>query len=747
MSARKTLASAVMLALWMNAVHASEAPALSAAEPTDTTQASEGEKLQEHALDAITIEGRFLESSAQSAMKMDVPVRDTPFSVQSYGQAFIESIEAVDLGQMYHYMTGVKRAGLTGFDIAFRGFKSTGDDQNSLLVDGLPGMAGRFGSPPTVALESIELVRGSMSVLYGQNQPGGFINMITKKPQVDRATNVGLRTTAYAGHGIGLSDATGYLVDLDTTGKIDEAGTFLYRVIAELGDRDTFRDFGYDKGKYLAPALTWNLGLSTVLDARVEYRHSDSSFDQGLVAPERDIRRVAPITTYYSEPGSSRVEEGTTLNLSLNHSFDNGMTWNTAYRMVDYDSQQREFSHVSVKPDNHTLTRRARHLVTSRTYHNFDSSLGMDFHTGSIAHKVTVGVSGGTGNVKETRRKFYNSKCPGEYCFDIDIYNPVYGNVPPFDDIPAYNPGNEAALTSRGFETDNIALYVSDLITINDHWKLSIGLRNFRENQELANLRDPSAPRDKKSSKKSALPMAGLLYQPDDHWTVYASYSESYVPADPANLDIHGNNPFDPLEGKQLEAGVKAEGLFDDSLNASLALFRINQLNMMNSFSCPLGVCYDQLGEARSEGVEFEANWKPTERLQMTFGYAYTNARVTKSNIPLQVGAQLANAPKHMASSWISYAFSDDWRGGFGLTHTGDYQGLVPSDKSPGLMPMPGSTIADLALTYTQPNYSVNLKLGNLFDKTYYEATGLTAPIQIVPGAPRNITLSFRAHF
>ncbi|WP_300615298.1 TonB-dependent receptor [Dokdonella sp.] len=742
MSARNRLVGAILLALAANAAHASEA-ASSDAPPQQGAQ----EQLQEHSLDSITIEGRFLETNAKSAMKMDVPVRDTPFSVQSYGQAFIESVEAVDLGQMYKYMTGVKRAGATGFDIAFRGFKSSGDDQNSLLVDGLPGLAGRFGSPPTVALESVELVRGSMSVLYGQNQPGGFINMITKKPQVERATNVGLRTTAYAGHGVGLTDANGYLVDLDTTGKVDEAGTLLYRVIGEFGDRDTFRDYGYDKGKYLAPALTWNLGLSTVLDARLEYRHSDTSFDQGLVAPQRDIRRVAPITTYYSEPGNNRVEEGTTLNLALNHTFANGMTWNTAFRAVDYDSQQKEFSHVSVKADDHTLTRRARHLKTARDYKNFDSSLGMDFRTGPVEHKTTIGVTGGKGQVDETRLKFFNSKCPGEYCFDIDVYAPVYGKVPPFDDIPAYNPGAENTLTSRRFDTDNLALYVSDLMTLTDHWKLSVGLRSFRENQELTNLRDPAAPSEKKRSKKSALPMAGLLYQPDEHWTLYASYSESYVPADPANLDVNGNNPFDPLEGKQVELGVKAEGLMDGTLNASLALFRINQLNMMNSFSCPLGVCYDQLGEARSEGVEIEANWTPTERVQMTFGYAYTDARVTKSNIPLQVGAQLANAPRHMANTWLSYAFSDDWRGGFGLTYTGAYQGLVPSDKSPGLMPMPGATVADLALTYVQPSYSVNLKLGNLFDKTYYEATGLTAPVQVVPGAPRNITLSFRATF
>lgn len=699
-------------------------------------------------LDTVTVQGVFMNTAAKSATKMDVAVMDTPFSVQSYSESFIDAIEAKDLSELFPYMTGVKKAGLTGQDISFRGFKSSGDDQNAILVDGLPGLAGRFGSPPSVGLERVELVRGSMSVLYGQNQPGGFINLITKKPKYKRETSVGLRGTTYSGAGLSLDDATGYLVDVDTTGHFDEEGKLLYRFVGETGDRDTFRDFGFDKSTYLAPSLTWNIGEATYLTAQYEHRKSKASFDQGLVAPYRDINLVAPITTFYGEPGQYREEQGDTYSLLFSHTFANDWQWNTSYRSVDYDSEQKEFSHVGIRPNGRTLNRRARHLETARTYKNFDTNLTLAFNTGeSISHKMVVGISGGKDNTRETRLKFFNSVCPGPNCFDIDIYEPVYGNAPAFDSIPSNNPATPNLLTNNGFEAKNTAFYMSDLISLGERWKISLGARNFEEKQKLSNLNDPSEAPRRKDSSKDLLPMGGILFQPNAHWTIYGSYSESYVPADPDDQDINGDNNFEPLIGEQIEFGVKTEDLLDGRVNASLAVFRINQQNVMNSFACPLGVCYDQLGEAQSEGVEIEANLRPTEHWQMTFGYAYMDAKVISSNVPVQVGAQLANAPKHTANMWSSYNFDNGFSLGGGISYVGEYQGLVPAAATPQLMPMPSYTLVDLALTYRIQQHTFNFKLGNIFDEEYYEGTGLTGQIQIVPGPPRNLTLSYRVEF
>lgn len=741
MSKVSVLSAAIFLCLTAQDAHAQQS--------TSVEEVAVEEKAA--TLDSVQVKGAFLNTAAKSATKMDVDVMDTPFSVQSYSEAFINSIEATTLSDVFNYMTGVKRAGLTGMDISFRGFKSAGDDLNSILVDGLPGMAGRFGSPPTVALDQIELVRGSMSVLYGQNQPGGFINLITKKPEYERSGSFGLRGTAYAGAGLSLGDATGYGVDFDTTGHIDEGGSLLYRFVGDHGDRDTFRDYGFDKTTYLSPSVTWNVGgagSATQITAQLEHRRSKSSFDQGLVAPDREISLVASPTTFYGEPGQFREEEGTTLSLFLLHAFDNGWQWNTSLRSVDYESEQKEFSHVGIRPNGRTLNRRARHLVTERSYDNYDTNLTMDFSTGErVGHKVVVGVSGGRNKLRENRLKFFNSVCPGEFCFDIDIYDPVYGQTPNYDDIPAHNIGSPHLLTNNGSVSRNTAFYLSDLISIGERWKVSLGVRNFSEEQELRNLRDSSEPPVEKKSRKSLLPMAGVLFQPNPNWTVYASYSESYVPADPDDVDINGDNPFEPLTGEQVEVGVKTDRWLDGRLSASLALFRIDQMNVMNSFSCSFGVCYDQLGQARSEGVEVEANLQASDNWQLKFGYAYTDARVLASNVAVQVGAKLANAPKHTANIWSDYDFGNGFSLGTGVSYIGDYEGIVPAANAPKLMPVPGYTLVDVALSYRVESHTFNLKLGNLLDEEYYEATGLTGQIQIVPGMPRNVTFSYRYSF
>lgn len=698
-------------------------------------------------IEQIVVTGKYIENESRSAMKMELPRMDTPFSVQSYSEAFADSIEANTLGDMFNYMTGVKKAGLTGVDISFRGFKSGGDDRNSILVDGMPGLSGRYGSPPSVNVESIELVRGSMSVLYGQNQPGGFINIVTKKPQYERKTSVGLRMSGFEGADLSLGDAPGYRVDIDTTGHFDQDGKLLYRFVGEYNDTEGFRDFTFDEGTYLAPSLTWNIGASTSVTAQFEYRETESSFDQGLVAPGRDIRRVAPVTTYYSEPGSAREETGMTGTLSVSHTFANDWQWNTSVRTVDYESEQREFSHVGVRPDGRTLNRRARHLLTERSYNTLDTNLTMQFDTGAISHRLIAGVTAGESRIDENRAKFFNSVCPGEFCFDIDIYNPVYRAVPAFDSIPAHNPATPHLLTNRRFESEDRAFYISDLITLTEQWKISLGVRAFEEKARMEDRRDLTVEPIEKTSKDSFLPMAGLVFQPTDGWSLYASYSESYVPADPDDVDINGENSFDPLMGEQIEVGAKVEELLDGRLTASLALFQITQNNMLNSFSCAYGVCYNQLGEARSEGVELEANISPTDNWQLLFGYAYTDARITKSNVPVQVGAQLANAPKHTANLWSSYDFNNGFILGAGVAYVGEYQGIVPSASDATLMPMPSYTIADVALTYDAGSYSLNLKVGNLFDEVHYEGTGLTAPIQIVAGPPRNVTLSARFNF
>jgi len=253
-------------------------------------------------LESVVVSGHFLGSAAQSAMKLDVPVRDTPFAVQSYTESFMKAIETTNVGDLYNYMTGVKRAGNTGYDLTIRGFKTSGTDKNAIMVDGLPGLTGRFGSPPTIGVDHIELVKGPMSVLYGQIQPGGFVNLISKKPRATESAELDVKGTGYEGGGRALGDARGYEVSADLTGPLDAGHRFLFRLIGQYYDRNLFRDFAYEKSQYGAGGLTWNASDATSATLQFEHRKVENNFDVGLAAPRGNIALVAPLAFLMGMP-------------------------------------------------------------------------------------------------------------------------------------------------------------------------------------------------------------------------------------------------------------------------------------------------------------------------------------------------------------------------------------------------------------------------------------------------------------
>lgn len=750
MKASYVQTTAILLALSAFSAHAAHA---ADAAPADVS--------------AVVVTGQFFDTGAKSAMKMNVPVLDTPYSVASYSDSFVKSVDTTELANLYSYMTGVKKAGNTGYDINLRGFSSGGTDPNAILVDGLPGLTGRYNSPPTVGIERVELVKGPMSVLYGQMQPGGFVNMITKKPEAHAATEVEARGSTYAGDHPSAFSRNGYVLSLDTTGPVGADGKVRFRVIGELSNTDKFRDFQYDHGTYVAPMVSWDIDASTTLTAQFEYRNARTSFDVGLAAPNNDISLVAPITTVYQEPGNYRSEIGTSETVFLDHEFANGLKWHTGARLVQYNSDQKELSSTgtffvagSGPNSGWRVQRRARWLQTDRKYDYIDSSLTDAFTFFGLDNKAIVGVTLGRYDIHENRLKFFNSTvrnkttglCPvGGTCLDIALYDPIHAQIPDFDSLPATNPGlaNQARLlTNRITKDTNAGLYYSDLVSLTDTLKLSLAGRTFGERQSFDEMRAPGFAPKRRKFTRAILPSAGLLYEPSRHWTAYVSYAESFVPPDITAQDVNGQNTFQPVEAKQYEAGVKTEGLWDGRLTATLALFRINETNVLTTFACDLGTCSQQVGEVRSDGVEFETNVRPLENWQIIFGYSHLNTRTLKDPTdPFQVGKRLPNVADNSANIWSRYDLPNGLGFGLGVTYTGDREGVQVTSNAPTRLDLPAYTVVDAVIYYEHANWQANLKFGNLLDERYYESAGATGPIQIAPGAPRNITLSLSARF
>lgn len=724
--------------------------------PGNESEGKSNAKPVEQNMEAVEVSGKFVAGGAHSAMKQDLDVRDTPYSVDDYSGAFMKAIETTNISDLYSYMTGISRGGATGYDISIRGFKSTQSDENAIMVDGLPGLAGRFGSPATVAADHIEVVKGPASVLYGEAQPGGFVNIITKKPQDTAAGVIDILSTAFDGHGVSPGDASGITGDFDLTGPIDSDRKFLYRVVAEESNKDTFRG-GWERGTYFAPSVKWNINDSTSATLAAEYRKRSNAYDNLLVAPNKDVNLIAPITTKYQEPQDLQQEQGHSTTLSLEHQFANDATWNFAARSVRGSDTAVGYDNVAVLADLVTLQRRARQQQNYRSYDYFDTNFNIPFKTGFIDHKLLAGVGGGVNTTNFNRIQFFNGATtgalakPGPGSLNINIYDPIFGISPPLSSFPA------GTVNDRLTTETNAGAYISDAMTFSENWKASVGFRYTTDEQNAKEIKTPPLTSASKSAS-DVLPTAGILYQPNEHWSLYYSYATSFVAASPTAQDVTGANPFKPTSANQNEVGVKADFL-DGRISTTAALFDIQKTNTLAVATCNKGVggvCSQQVGGEESKGAEWEVDARLTENWQTLFGFAHTKAQISQSNSsatsPL-VGAQLTNAPLNSAHVWSRYDFKEgalrNFGVGLGIYYVSSHTGSLPSISDHRVLTLPGYTVTDLAFYYLlMDKYTVTLKFGNLFDKTYYEGVNSTTnEIGVVPGAPRNIQLAVRIPF
>src|SRR5713101_5275728 len=298
-----------------------------------------------------------------SALKTDAPVRDIPLSVQSYTNSFMKAIETTNLSDMYNYTIGVSRVAPDAYAFTIRGMNSQSVAYN-ITFNGMPGLAARFGSPSTENVARIEVLKGPVAALYGQAQPGGIINIVTKKPQADRADVIDIRGGSFFGRGPSFGDDNKYHVAADLTGPVDRNRKLLYRLVAAYDNEQTFRDFAKVKELYAVPSLSWMGWNGAVLNVEFEYRRRRTGLDNGLVAPANNIALVAPITTRYQEPDDHQNEDGKTASLYLNKLFARNVVWNVSWRSAWTGDDTKGYENVSVS--NVTLTRRDRNQINAR---------------------------------------------------------------------------------------------------------------------------------------------------------------------------------------------------------------------------------------------------------------------------------------------------------------------------------------------------------------------------------------------
>jgi iron complex outermembrane receptor protein len=625
------------------------------------------------------------------------------------------------------------------------------------VTDGLPGPSARFASPLTSAIDRIEVVKGPASVLYGKSQPGGFVNIILKKPEAEASRSITIQSSTYMSRvSSAFEDGRGAVI-ADFTGPLDDEGRFLYRVIGEYNRSDSYRSGVDGRNTFVMPSLRWNISDATELTLTGEYRDRQEDYDLFLVAPNRsiaDLRRI-PITTRYQEPGDNQSEEGSAISLAFAHTFESGASFRLNARRVRNHDVTTWFDNTSVvgAAPNQTLLNRTARIGDNRRHNDyFDASVtSMPIDLDMLGeHTLLVGVNGGNDSLDAFRRMFYT-----ENSFRINLYNPVFYAVPTHETLLAR--GLVGTRQRRLSETDALGFYLTDFVTLSEMWKLTFGVRRDREKQ-LFRESVPAPLPDVRSKDSGTYPMVGLVFQPSESWSFYGSYSTSFVPPPPNFQDVTGGRSFSPEKGKQFEVGGKAF-LLDDTLTATLSVFDIVKDNVLAVVPCNPGIggtCNAEVGREGSQGIEFEISAQLKPNWSILFGYAYVDVTILRAgagaNIPL-VGSREPHALRHAYNLWTRYDFEaggmENLGIGLGLVGASSRPGNFPSAAAPLILRIPGWLTADVAMFYgLSETMDLAVKLNNVFDKDYYESVGSTLYERaIVPGTPRNISLSLTAKF
>lgn len=622
-------------------------------------------------------------------------------------------------------VSGVSYANTTSgnFDAALkRGFG--GGRDGSIMRNGVSaGVTHNFNA----TVQSVEVLKGPVSLLYGVQDAGGIINLVTKKPLYENSNEIWLGTGNKKYRDFGF----------DSTGALGESG-FAYRFIFDWSGKDYWREYGEYKNLLIAPSISYK-GDDYRIDAAYSHTKYTDLADRGMYMLESGQILDIDKKVRLDEPFNEIDGKVDTFDLSFEKNFGENWLLKGAYA---FSRSKHEYGHIRLMNvlNNGTATRRNEYYdgFIHRT-HAGSLNLNGYVKTGEIEHNLLFGI-----DAKEYYRyRPGGLKDTGNH-LSINIYHPIYGRV----GLPT---ARESSIQYQKLKT--IGFYAQDSINLTENLIYSLGTRYEYYDQVARGTTSGPNSTDQQDGKFTW--QTGLLYLLTPQWSVYTNYAQSFNPQMAMKGDI---GDIKPEEGKSIEFGSKFQ---NDSITASAAVFNINKKNIMRTVS---GVS-TPVGEARSRGFEFDFNGRVTQGLSVGASYAYTKTEVRKDSgaFAVLVGKPLEATPKHQASLFANYDFSHlgvkGLRIGGGARYFGSWYtyymrtnlSAVPAGTA---FKMDSAVVYDAFISYDtkiagyETNFSFNVK--NLTNKLYYtsSSTGTDANIiPIQPGYARQFMLTASVKF
>ena len=704
-----------------------------------------------------------------SASKIAIKNKELPQAITTVTKELLADRQAFQLGEAIKTVSNISATGLYNH-YNIRGITQADDGQ---VLNGMRTRQYYFLQPITSHLERVEVIKGPSSVTFSSSDPGGTVNMVTKKPLFEKRNEVSIATGSF-----GTLRTTA-----DFTGPLNESKTLLYRFNAAFQEADSFRDVVNNNAFLVAPSLSYIPNDKTSLNVEMIYNNAEGNLDRGQpifgsINGEYDLNST-PISMNVGASNDHYKTKELVFMANFNKKLTENLGFNAQFmkQTWDEDLAEHRVDGTAVDVDGNVIPTLARMRYDRRQQFwetdNVSVYFNYDFKTEKITNKILVGYDAsrwerkiGAGFLRARR---YLTTSGGQSNFkpiNSDNFQQidVNGVTMPKPAVPHFNlekPFNGARNTN-GYNLSELTipanLNTSDGIYIQNQFKIGkfSALINVRY-EWFKDIFDYKA--NEQEYKTSAfVPRIGLTYEISDNISTYATYLGGFQPhtntvslSPSAEGFFWAASPsrFDPLESSLKEIGFKAE-FMKGKVFANLAFFDITQKNIL------LGDTYnlDNLttrGEQRSRGFEMDLSGYVTPNFQIIASYGYNKAEIVEDAIEVFVGERIGGAPEHNANFWGRYDFINNSLEGIGFGLGAQYVDerytwYNPTYATDRVL-LPSFTTFDAALYYKPDNSGIQLtvKANNLFDNTYW--LGGLNPSRLGPGAPRNILLNVTYKF
>ena len=688
------------------------------AQAANTTAAKDGETLTVTADPNTPAEATngYQPLNTSTATLTNMPMLDIPQVVNTVSDKVLEDQHATTLDEaLYNVSNVVQTNTLGGTQDAFvrRGFGANRD--GSIMTNGLRTVLPRSFNAAT---ERVEVLKGPASTLYGILDPGGLINVVTKRPERTFGGSLSATSSSFGG-------GTG---QVDVTGPID--GTRLaYRLTGEYQDEDYWRNFGNERSTFIAPSLTWFGDDATVT---VLYSHRDykTPFDRGTIF-DLNTKKAVDVDrkTRFDEPFN--VTDGQSDLAQLNAEYRLNSQWTAkfdySYSQDKYSDNQARVMAYDAKTGN--LTRRVDATQGStQRMHSTRADLQGNVDIAGFYNEILTGVSYENYDLLRTDMM----RCKNVKGFNI--YHPVYGKLNKCTTV-------SAADSDQTLKQESYSAYAQDALYLTDKWIAVAGMRYQYYTQYAGKGRPFNVNTDSRDEQWT--PKLGLVYKLTPSVSLFANYSQTFMPQSSIASYI-GDLP--PETSNAYELGAKFD-LFD-GVTANIALFDIHKRNVLYNESVGGETIAKTAGRVRSQGVEVDLAGSLTENTNIIASYGYTDAKVLED--PDYAGKPLPNVPRHTGSLFLTYDIHNAFAGNT-LTIGGGGHGVSRRSATNGAdYYLPGYFVADAFAAYKMKlQYPVTLQVNvkNLFDKTYYTSSIATNNLGNQIGDPREVQFTVKMEF